>query len=116
MESLSLEAFKANKIRPTQKGLADSQDPGKDCDVMLGITSPFAFEMKEYLRYDITKLRGSARFLEVVLGRDGESNAILGMYFDGAVGYYAPLPKYDNTTELNKVYQLIQRNQESTSK
>ncbi len=115
-ESLSLEAFKANKIRPTQKGLADSQDPGKDCDVMLGITSPFAFEMKEYLRYDITKLRGSARFLEVVLGRDGESNAILGMYFDGAVGYYAPLPKYDNTTELNKVYQLIQRNQESTSK
>lgn len=29
-ESLSLEAFKANKIRPTQKGLADSQDPGKD--------------------------------------------------------------------------------------
>mgnify|MGYP004492709199 CR=1 FL=1 len=25
-ESLSLEAFKANKIRPTQKGLADSQD------------------------------------------------------------------------------------------
>lgn len=28
-ESLSLEAFKANKIRPTQKGLADSQDPGK---------------------------------------------------------------------------------------
>lgn len=29
-ETLSLEAFKANKIRPTQKGLADSQDPGKD--------------------------------------------------------------------------------------
>lgn len=115
-ESLSLEAFKANKIRPTQKGLADSQDPGKDCDVMLGITSPYAFEMKEYLKYDITKLRSSARFLEVVLGRDGESNAILGMYFDGAVGYYAPLPKYDNIAELNKVYQLIQRNQESSSK
>ena len=69
-ESLSLEAFKANKIRPTQKGLADSQDPGKDCDVMLGITSPYAFEMKEYLRYDITKLRSCAKFLEVVLGRD----------------------------------------------
>lgn len=115
-ETLSLEAFKANKIRPTQKGLADSQDPGKDCDIMLGITSPFAFEFKEYLKYDITKLRGYARFLEVVLGRDGESNAVLGMYFDGATGFYAPLPKYDNIPELNKVYQLIQRNQESTSK
>lgn len=115
-ESLSLEAFKANKIRPTQKGLADSQDPGKDCDVMLGITSPFSWELKEYLKYDITKLRGYSKFLEIVLGRDGESNAILGMYFDGATGFYAPLPKYDNIPELNKVYQLIQRNQESTSK
>ena len=115
-ETLSLEAFKANKIRPTQKGLADSQDPGKDCDVMLGITNPFSFELKEYLKYDITKLKSCARFLEVVLGRDGESNAILGMYFDGATGYYAPLPKYDNITELNKVYQLIRRNQESISK
>ena len=115
-ESLSLEAFKANKIRPTQKGLADSQDPGKDCDVMLGITSPFSWELKEYLKYDITKLRGYCKFLEIVLGRDGESNAILGMYFDGATGFYAPLPKYDNIPELNKVYQLIQRNQESTSK
>lgn len=90
--------------------------PGKDCDVMLGITSPFAWEMKEYLRYDITKLKSACKFLEVVLGRDGESNALLGMYFDGAVGYYAPLPRYDNITELNKVYQLIQRNQESASK
>ena len=115
-ESLSLEAFKANKIRPTQKGLADSQDPGKDCDVMLGITSPFSWELKEYLKYDITKLRGYCKFLEIVLGRDGESNAILGMYFDGATGFYAPLPKYDNISELNRVYQLIQRNQESTSK
>ena len=90
--------------------------PGKDCDVMLGITSPFSWELKEYLKYDITKLRGYSKFLEIVLGRDGESNAILGMYFDGATGYYAPLPKYDNIAELNKVYQLIQKNQESTSK
>ncbi len=83
---------------------------------MLGITSPFSWELKEYLKYDITKLRGYCKFLEIVLGRDGESNAILGMYFDGATGFYAPLPKYDNISELNKVYQLIQRNQESTSK
>lgn len=90
--------------------------PGKDCDVMLGITSPFAFELKEYQKYDITKLKSCARFLEIVLGRDGVSNAILGLYFDGATGFYAPLPRYDNLSELNKVYQLIQRNQESMPK
>lgn len=115
-QTLSLDAFKANKIKPSQSGLLDCQDTSRDCDIFFGITSPYAFELREFCRYDITKLRSYCKFLEVVQGRDGESNAILGMYFDGAVGYYTPLPKYDNLTELNKVYQLIQRNQESTSK
>ena len=66
----SLEAFKVSKIRPTQSGCADSTDPPKDCDVMLGITNPFAFELPNYLGYDISRLKSSARFLEVVLGRD----------------------------------------------
>lgn len=83
---------------------------------MLGITSPYAFELKEDRKYDITKLKGYIKFLDVVLGRDGESNAFIGLYFDGATGFYAPLPKYDNLPELNKVYQLIQKNQESVSK
>ena len=116
METLSLDAFKANKIRPTQKGLLDCQDTARDCDIFFGITNPFSFEFAEYLKYDITKLRSYARFLEVVQGRDGESNAILGMYFDGATGYYAPLPSNKNITELNKVYDLVKRNMESTSK
>ena len=109
-ETISLDAFKANKIRPTLAGIADSKNVGKDCSVMLGITNPFAFEVPEYLKYDIRKLKGYARFLEVVLNREGESNGVLALYFDGATNYFAPLPKYDNITELNKVYQLIQRN------
>ena len=115
-QTLSLDAFKANKIRPSQSGLLDCQDTSRDCDIFLGITSPIAFEIKEYLRYDITRLKSYCKFLEIVQGRDGESNAILGMYFDGATGYYAPLPKYDNITELKKVYELIKKNQESISK
>lgn len=82
---------------------------------MLGITNPFSFELPKYLGFDLTKLKSSARFLEVVLGRDGESNAVLPLYFDGAVGYYAPLPKANNTVELNKVYKLVERNMGSTS-
>lgn len=115
-QTISLEAFKAKKIRPSLAGLADSKNMGKDCSVMLGIVNPFSFELPEYLRYDITQLKGYARFVEVVLNREGESNGVLGVYFDGAVNYFAPLPKYDNITELNKVYQLIKTNQESFSK
>ena len=46
----------------------------------------------------------------------GESNAVLPLYFDGAVGYYAPLPSSKNIVELNKVYKLIEQNKESLSK
>lgn len=111
MESISLEAFKSNKIRPTLAGLADSKDPGKATSVMLGITNPFSFDLPEYLKYNITKLKGYARFLEVVLNREGESNGIIGLYFDGATNYFAPLPKYDNIQALNKVYELVKKNQ-----
>lgn len=113
-ETLSLDAFKANKIRPTLAGLADSKNPGKDCSVMLGITNPFSFELPKYPSnshgFDITKLKGYARFLEVVLNREGESNGMIGLYFDGAVNYFAPLPRFDDVTNLNKVYSLIQKN------
>lgn len=111
MDTLSLEAVKSNRVAPTQKGLRDSQTPGLDCDLMFGITNPFAFQLPRYPNnttgYDITKLRDCARFLEVVLGRDGMSNALLALYFDGAVGYYAALPPANNLTEMQKVYNLI---------
>ena len=115
MDTISLEAFKANKIRPTLAGLADSKDPGKATSVMLGITNPFAFELPDYLKYDITKLRGYARFLEVVLNREGESNGVLAMYFDGATNYFAPLPAASDINNLQKVYNLIKGLNSSSS-
>lgn len=115
-ETISLEAFKANKIRPTLAGIADSKNVGKDCSVMLGITNPFAFELPDYLKYDITKLRGYARFLEVVLNREGESNGVLALYFDGATNYFAPLPAASDANNLQKVYNLIKGLNDSSSK
>jgi len=109
-ETISLDAFKSNKIRPTLNGIADSKDPGKACSMMLGITNPFSFEIPTYFGYDITKLRGYARFLEVVLSREGESNGMIGLYFDGATNFFAPLPSANNALELQRVYDLIARN------
>ena len=114
-ETISLDAFKNNKIRPTLAGIADSKNVGKDCSVMLGITNPFAFEVPKYLNYDIVRLRGYARFLEVVLNREGESNGVLALYFDGATNYFAPLPSSKDETNLEKVYSLIQSLNQKTS-
>lgn len=107
-ETLSLDAFKANKIRPTQKGCADSQDPPKDCDMMLGLTNPYSYEIPKYCDYDITQLRGFARFLEVVLGRDGEGSTLCGLFFDGATGMFKSLPKHDDIVRLQRVYKKVE--------
>lgn len=115
-ETISLDAFKANKIRPTLAGIADSKNVGKDCSVMLGITNPFAFELPEYLKYDIVNLKGFARFLEVVLNREGESNGVLALYFDGATNYFAPLPPSSDINSLQKVYNLIKGFRDSSPK
>ena len=109
-EVQSLEAFKNNKIRPTPAGLADCKDTAKDLNVMLGLSNPYAFEIRNYLGYDIEKLRDSQRFLEVVLNRDGEGNGLKALYFDGAVSYFDELPSPkdpDYDTFMSKVYRLI---------
>lgn len=110
MDTISLDAYKLKKIMPTLAGLADTKNTGKDCSIFLGITNPHAFEIDEYRGYNTKRLGSYSRFLEVVLNREGESNGYLPLYFDGAVNFFRPLPKPDNTSELSQVYQLIDRN------
>ena len=107
-ESTGLEAFKLNKIRPTVSGLADSKYTGRDLTMLLGMTNPFAHELSTYKGYDISRLKGNARFLEVVVNREGESNGIIGLYFEGACNYFKELPRPDDIEGMNKIYKLIQ--------
>lgn len=105
----SLDAFKANKLRPTAQGLADSKYTARDCNVLLGIFNPFKHELPEYQRYDITRLRDKCRFLEVVLNRGGNCGGLVALFFDGAVCDWRELPSPDNTRELDKVYTYIRK-------
>lgn len=110
MDTISLEAFKQKKIMPTLAGLADTKNTGKDCSVFLGITNPHAFEVESYRGYNTKELGGWCRFLEVVLNREGESNGYLPLYFDGAVNFFYPMPKPNDTLGLSTVYNLIKSN------
>ena len=113
METIGLDAFKSNKIRPTLAGLADSKDTGKAVDVMLGITNPFSFEIPEYLGYNIKILKGNFRCLEIVLNRSGESNAICPLYFNGAVNFYKELPRPSDSIEIERIYREIENKKKS---
>lgn len=107
MENQSLDAFKLTRIRPTPAGLADCKDTRYDCSVMLGLSNPYAMEVKNFLGYDITKLRDHQRFFEVMLSRYGTSNSITALYFDGAVSYFKELPRPDDLDVLGRIYAYI---------
>lgn len=105
----SLDAFKENKVRPTIGNLADSKYVSRDCNVALGLFSPFKHELKEYLRYDITKFRDNIRFLEVLVNRGGSPGGIVALFFDGATCTFKELPLPNDEEELNKWYNYLNK-------
>lgn len=116
-ELQSLEAYKLNRISPTPGALADCRDTRYDVNVMLGLTNPYAGHIKQYMGYDIEKLKDHQRFLEVMLTRDGTANAVKALYFDGAVSYFKELPGPNNPIYeeyMEKVYALIDRIRQGT--
>ena len=114
-ETSSLEAFKANKIRPTVAGLSDSKYTARDVDVMIGITNPYFFELPEYLGYDITKLKGNFRIMEIVLNRGGQSNGICPLVFDGAINWFKEAPLPTDTLNIAKIYQYLKQIRENNN-
>ena len=79
----------------------------RDCNVALGIFSPFKYELKEYFGYDISKLRDNCRFLEVLINRGGSPGGIIALYFDGATNYFSELPRADDP-KIQSVYKSLQ--------
>lgn len=108
-ETQSLDAYKANKIRPTVSGLADSKYTARDCNMMLGLTNPYAFHKPDEEGYDITRLRDNFRVLEVVVNRDGRSNGSIGLYFDGAVNEFKELPPAQDERKMSAIYTWVEQ-------
>lgn len=108
-ETLGLDAFKANKIKPTLTGLGDSKYTARDCRMFLGLTNPYAHELPNYYGYDITKFKDNFRLFEVVLSRIGPSNGAIGLYFDGVTGFIKELPPPNETESLERIYKYIQK-------
>ena len=106
-ETADLEAFKANKIRPTTAGLSDSKYTARDCNTMLGIVNPFKFEIPTYLKYNVERFQDNIRFLEVVIQRGGMAKGICALFFDGATCFFNQLPEHNELGKINKYYEYL---------
>ena len=105
--SESLDAQRDNKVRPTIANLSDSKYISRDCDVCLGLFSPFRFELPEYMGYDVRIFRDNIRFLEVLINRGGSPGGIVPLFFDGCTNFYSELPQPNDMNGLNAIYEYI---------
>ena len=106
-ESENNDSVKLNRIRPSGLGLSDSKYTQRDCNILMGLFSPFKFGLKEYMGYDITKFKDNIRFLEICINRDGELGGIIALFFDGATCTFTELPRPEDKISLERVYKYL---------
>ena len=106
-EGEGIEAQKLGKIEGSISSLGDSKYTARNANVVLGLFSPFKFELPQYKGYDITKFRDNIRFLKVYVNRDGEMGGVCPLFFDGATCTFYELPKPDDREGITKVYAHI---------
>ena len=105
-----IENIKLDRMRPTTDGLGDCKTTSRDANCVIGLYSPFKFQKKEHLLYNIEKLQGYARFLEVLEDRDyGANGHICPLFFDGATSTFKELPLSTDKEKLERYYKLIER-------
>ena len=104
----SLDAFKENKIRPTVANLSDSKYPSRDCNICIGLFSPYKHELPDYKGYNISILKDNVRFAEVLINRGGQQGGLIALYFNGAVCDWRELPLPNDTTNISKWYSWLQ--------
>ena len=95
------------KLEPSLDGLANNKETQRDANIVLGLFSPARYKITEHRTYDITFWDNFYRSMHILKDRDGESNGVLSMFFDGAVDYFEELPSIDNVDEISNVMQRV---------
>lgn len=105
-----IENFKLNRLLPSADGLGNDKETIRDVNCAIGLFNPFKFDLRNFMNYDITRLKNYARFLNIIDDRDyGAAGNICPLFFDGATSMFAELPLPNDTEGMNKVYQYIDK-------
>lgn len=107
-----IENRKMGLVKPSSDGLADCKTTSRDANLLLGLYSPFKYEIKRYRDYDITKFKNYIRFLEVLEDRDyGANGQVCPLFFNGATSTFRELPPPDSP-EIEEVVRYVNSLQE----
>lgn len=104
-----IENRKLGLIKPSSDGLADCKTTTRDANLVLGLYSPFKYEIRNHEGYDITKFKNYIRFLQVIEDRDyGASGQVCPLFFNGMSSTFRELPKPDEP-EIDEVISFINK-------
>ena len=53
----TIDAFKIGKLKPTVTGLSDSKYVARDANIVMSLFTPYNYELRDYMGYDITKFK-----------------------------------------------------------
>lgn len=109
----SNESFRLDRLTPSPDGLGENKTTQRDCNIMLGLFSPFRVQKASWQGYNVNEFKDHIRFLEVILNRNGQSGTVCPLYFDGAVNFFAELPLPEDDRNLNIYKQMALRAQNS---
>lgn len=87
------------KIEPSLEELHINKGVHQDYEIVLGLFNPSRYDIETHNGYDISILGKNYRCLKFLKDRHfGLENASLGMYFEGASGFFQELPRAESMT------------------
>lgn len=101
LSSIDRMKYKGADLSPQQSDFRDTTNPYTDCDVAIGMMSPFKLGMDENLGYKLNTLRESFIHLKIIKNRLSRDNIGIGLYFNPKAGSFSELP-LPNKIDYNK--------------
>ena len=97
------------KLEPSLDALGDNKTTQRDANVVLGLFAPNRYSIQEHRGYDMGFFKDRYRSLSILKDRDGTANKKVALFFNGAVDFFKELPRVEDTENLSKVYEYINK-------
>src|SRR6187402_443847 len=97
------------KLEPSMDGLGEHKLTQQDANIVLGLFAPDRYGIKAHNGYDITFFRDRYRSMTILKDRDGTANKKLPLFFNGASDFFKELPRADDATGMDRVYQYTRQ-------
>lgn len=102
-----IENLKYSQVIPSVNGLGDAKTTARDAHTTLGLFSPYRFQIRTHLNYDITEFKDYIRFLYIIADRNGAVGTIVPLLFRGDVSTFEELPQPDKVEILKAIKQAL---------